>query len=32
MLVETNEAEVSSHMVTALHWAEDEGEGKNPRS
>lgn len=31
MLVETNQAKVSSHMVTTLHWAEDkEDEGRNP--
>lgn len=26
MLVETNQAQVSSHMATALHWAEDRGD------
>lgn len=32
MLVEINQAKVSSHMATALHWAEDGGdEGRNPR-
>lgn len=26
MLVGTNQAQVSSHMATALHWAEDRGD------
>ena len=29
--METTEAKVSSHVVTALHWAEDEDEGMNPQ-
>lgn len=30
MLVETNQAEVSPHLVTAVHWAEDgTDEGEN---
>ena len=32
MLVETNQAKVASHMMTALPWAEDGDEGKNSRS